>query len=172
MCFHLLLASPLTLSEVRSMLPPELGADLLGSPEHQHFRHIFPSTRTVARLVHGACSCDLVVQRHPVSREDEAWLRRRYRELGVPRDQMIPALEGHRRAGEHPIQPEGYWPTAVGRFVAEHARNAGPSLYYLHFAHDGRLRTLPHHQPVRFTAAQVLESPGEWLGEERLVVVC
>src|SRR5262245_6663730 len=98
MCLHLYLASPLTLSEVRSMLPKGLAADLLDPAEQRTLKQLHPDAQTVARLVHGACSCDLVVQRHPVSREDEAWLRRRYREQGLPRTAVLPALERHRRA--------------------------------------------------------------------------
>lgn len=171
MCFHLLLASPLTLSEVRAMLPSGLAADLLGAAEQQLFRRIMPEAQTVARLIHGACSCDLVVDRHPSAREDEAWLRRRYRELGLTRDRMIRALEAHRRAGERPRRPPGHWPQAVARFVAEHARNAGPTLYYLHFAHDGTLQALPAGEPVALNPAQVVAEPGAWLPEGRLVRV-
>lgn len=171
MCFHLFLASPLTLSEVRAMLPEGLTADLLGSGEHRTFRDLAPDTRTVARLTHGACSCDLVLQRHPVTREDEAWLRKRYRAQGVPREQVIRALEVHRRALERPPRPPGHWPAAIAGFVAEHARNAGPSFYYLHFSHDGTLGQLPEQEPLHRTAAEVVKTPGEWLGEETVVVV-
>ncbi len=153
------------------MLPAGLAADLLGPGEQGLFRRAMPEVQTVARLVHGACSCDLVVDRHPVAREDEAWLRRRYRELGLPRDQMIRALDTHRRAAERPRRPAGHWPQAVARFVAEHARNAGPTLYYLHFAHDGILRALPAEGPVAVSPSQVVAEPGKWLPEGRLVRV-
>jgi hypothetical protein len=153
------------------MLPAGLGADLLGAAELRLFRRIMPEAHTVARLVHGACSCDLVVDRQSDAREDEAWLRRRYRALGLTRDQMIRALEAHRRAGERPRRPPGHWPQAVARFVAEHARNAGPTLYYLHFAHDGTLRALPPGEPVGVSPVQVVAEPATWLPEGRLVRV-
>jgi hypothetical protein len=172
-CFHLVLASPLTLSEIRAMLPAGLAADPLGSAETRLFQAVWPETQTVARLVHGACSCDLVVQRHPVSLQDEAWLRRRYREQGIPRDQVIRALEGHRRAAgaTHRPRPEGHWPRALAAFVVEHARNAGPTGYLLHFAHDGRLSRLPESTPAVRTAAAVRADPGGWLPEGHLIVV-
>ncbi len=153
------------------MLPAGLAADLLGSGEQRLVRQLMPQAQTVARLVHGACSCDLVVDRHPVAREDEAWLRRRYRALGLTREQMIRALEAHRRASERPPRPAGHWPQAVARFVVEHARNAGPTLYYLHFAHDGVLTALPAGEPLALTPAQVLAGPGTWLPEGKVVLV-
>ncbi len=153
------------------MLPAGLAADLLGPGEQRLFRRWMPEVQTVARLVHGACSCDLVVDRHPSAREDEAWLRRRYRALGLARDQMIRALDAHRRAGERPRRPAGHWPLAVAHFVAEHARNAGPTLYYLHFAHDGALRALPAGEPVVVRPSQVIAEPGTWLREGQLVRV-
>jgi hypothetical protein len=67
------------------MLPKGLAADLLDPAEQRALKQLHPDAQTVGRLVHGACSCDLVVQRHPVSREDETWLRRRYRDQGLPR---------------------------------------------------------------------------------------
>ena len=105
MCFHLYLASPLTLSEVRSMLPKGLAADLLDPGEQRALKELHLDAQTVAQLIHGACSCDLVVQRHPVSREDEMWLRRRYREQGLPRTAVLSALERHRRVAAERSQP-------------------------------------------------------------------
>ena len=172
MCYHLYLASPLTLSEVRSMLPEGLRADLLDAAEQRTLKRLHPPAQTVCRLAHGACSCDLVIQRHPVTREDEARLRRRYRELGLSRDRIITALEAHRRATEQPQRPEGHWPRAIVEFVAEHARNAGPSAYYLGFSHDGSLGTVTEPaEPSLMSAADVKERPGVWLPERKLVVV-
>ncbi len=171
MCFHLYLASPLTLSEVRSMLPKGLAADLLDPGEQRALKQLHPDAQTVARLVHGACSCDLVVQRHPVSREDEAWLRRRYREQGLPRTAVLAALERHRRAAAERPQPAGFWPRQVADFVVEHARNAGPTLYYLHFSHDGTLGVLPPGEPQAQRASEVRMNPEGWLQEERQVLV-
>ena len=171
MCFHLYLASPLTLSEVRSMLPKGLAADLLDPGEQRALKQVHPDAQTVARLVHGACSCDLVVQRHPVSQEDEAWLRRRYREQGLPRTAVLAALERHRRATAERSQPAGFWPRQVADFVVEHARNAGPTLYYLHFSHDGTLGVLPAGEPPAQSANEVRMNPAGWLQEERRVLV-
>jgi len=171
MCFHLYLASPLTLSEVRSMLPKGLAADLLDPVEQRALKQLHPDAQTVARLVHGACSCDLVIQRHPVSREDETWLRRRYRDQGLPRTAVLAALERHRRAAVERSQPTGFWPRQVADFVVEHARNAGPTLYYLHFAHDGILGALDADEPPAQRASEVRMNPEGWLQEERPVLV-
>jgi hypothetical protein len=171
MCFSLFIASPLTLSEVRSMIPAGLSADLADLTTHRLFRKPWPDLQTVARLLHGACSCDLVVQRHAVSREDEAWLRGRYRALGLSRDQVLRALDNHRAALERrPVAP-GHWPGAVAEFVAEHARNAGASVYLLHFAHDGFLPALSTTPVIERTAAEVRAAPGAWLPEEQAVRV-
>ena len=53
----------------------------------------------------------------------------------------------------------------------EHARNAGPTLYYLHFSHDGALGVLPDEEPLAVSAALLRREPGTWLVEERLVLV-
>jgi hypothetical protein len=172
MCYFLFLASPLTLSEVRSMLPAGLSADLLPMPEQRAFRHLMPDAQTAARLVHGACSCDLVTQRHAVSRKDEAALRVRYRAQGLSRDGIIRALENHRRALEERARPEGHWPKALAEFVVEHARNAGPTLYLLRFSHEGLLGDLPDSGSiVRLSAADVRGQPGTWLQENKPTLV-
>jgi hypothetical protein len=171
MCFHLYLASPLTLSEVRSMLPKGLAADLLDPGEQRALKELHLDAQTVAQLIHGACSCDLVVQRHPVSREDETWLRRRYREQGLPRTAVLSALERHRRVAAERSQPAGFWPRQVVDFVVEHARNAGPTLYYLHFSHAATLGVLPAGEPPAQRANEVRMNPAGWLQEERPVLV-
>jgi len=173
MCFHLFLASPLTLSEVRSMLPPGMAADLLTATEQSELRQRHPQGRTGVRLLRGACSCDLVVQRHPVTRQDEALLRKRYRKLGLSRAATIRALENHRSRQEHPasLGEREPWPELLSRFVAEHARNSGPSLYFLHFSHEGTLGELPTVTNRTCHAAEVRERPGGWLVEEEPTVV-
>ena len=173
MCFHLFLASPLTLSEVRSMLPPGMAADLLTATEQSELRQRHPQGRTGVRLLRGACSCDLVVQRHPVTREDEALLRKRYRKLGLSRAATIRALENHRSRQEHPasLGEREPWPEQLSRFVAEHARNAGPSLYVLHFSHDGSLGELGDAPTRSRRAAEVRDHPGAWLVEEEPTIV-
>jgi hypothetical protein len=172
MCYFLYLASPLTLSEVRSMLPAGLSADLLSQPELRALQRLHRDAQTGARVLHGACSCDLVTQRHPVTREDEAGLRRRYREMGYSRERIIQALEIHRRALERRAEPAGHWPKAFAGFVAEHARNAGPTLYYLHFSHDGLLGSPPPADPpARITTATARANPGAWLPEDTAIII-
>lgn len=171
MCYFLYLASPLTLSEVRSMLPAGLRADPVDRGESEALRHHHPEAQTVLQLVHGACSCDLVRERQPVTREDESHLRTRYRAQGLSRDLIIRALDNHRRAAQPRQVRPGHWPEALARFALEHARNAGPSLFYLQFSHHGRL-TLPEDPtPVEVGAATVREAPTGWLPEGRLVLL-
>ena len=172
MCYFLYLASPLTLSEVRSMLPTGLSADLLSLPEQRALKRLHRDAQTGARVLHGGCSCDLVVQRHPVTREDEVELRRRYREMGYSRERIIQALEIHRRALGSRSEPAGHWPRVFAEFVAEHARNAGPTLYYLHFSHDGLLESPPPAgTPRRITTATARANPGAWLPEDTAIVI-
>jgi hypothetical protein len=153
------------------MLPKGLAADLLDPAEQRALKELHPDAQTVARLVHGACSCDLVVQRHPVSREDEAWLRRRYRDQGLPRSAVLAALERHRRAAAGRTQPAGFWSRQVADFVVEHARNAGPTLYYLHFSHDGTLGPVDPGKPQAIPGSAVRLKPEGWLTEEKPVLV-
>jgi hypothetical protein len=172
MCFFLYAASPLTLSEVRSMLAPGITAELLNPGEQRRVLSYHPDAQTAVRLLHGACSCDLVRFRQPVSREDEAHLRARYRELGLTREQMIISLENHRRALSQRTRPEGHWPKAVSAFVAEHARNAGPTLYYLDFSPAASLELGPNTvPPVPLSVSAARENPGTWLPEKTLVMV-
>jgi hypothetical protein len=169
MCYFLYLASPLTLSEVRSMLPPGLTADLASSSDQQLLKSIHPDAQTVARILAGRCSCDLVRARLASAREDERHLRERYRSLGVPRDSAIPALERH-RLGATQRPPAGGWPEALSKFIAEHARNAGPSLYYLDFSPEvaplAKLGTLRH-----VTVPLVRATPEGWLVEGQPTLV-
>ena len=81
----------------------------------------------------GACSGDLVRPRLADPVEDERELRARYQRAKLPRAEIIKELERHRRGPERrQVPPEG-WAAAVAAFVVEHARNAGPTLYLLHF---------------------------------------
>jgi hypothetical protein len=170
-CYYLYVASPLTLSEVRSMLAPGLTAELLGGRETRELLALHPDAQTVTRLLHGACSCDLVRYRKPAAREDEAHLRERYRKLGLSRDDMIRSLERHRRALDQRQKPEGHWPAQVASFVIEHARNAGPTLYYLDFSYSGEPPTDLSFAPITVTVDQVRANPGGWLPEETPVFV-
>lgn len=171
LCYFLYLATPLTLSEVRSMLPSGLRADPVSKTEQGMLLQHHPDAQTVVQIVRGACSCDLVRTRHPVTREDEAHLRSRYRQLGLPRDQVIVALENHRRAVEQRPRPEGYWPGAINAFALEHARNAGPSLYFLGFSHRGALEIPRSERVEAVPASAVTSSPTGWLVENRLLML-
>ena len=164
MCYFLYLASPLTLSEVRSMLPTRLRADLANSQTSQILKSIDPTAQSVVRILAGQCSCDLIRPRLAGQREDERHLRERYRRLKVPRPVTIEALERHRRGLVLPSTAESLQ-HAVAAFVAEHARNAGTSLYFLHFsAEEEPLSQLG--TPRRTTVPQVVATPDNWLTEE------
>ena len=78
---------------------------------------------------------------------------------------MIAALERHRRgAGIRP--PHGGWPRALADLVAEHARNAGPSLYLLRFLPEPTAAPPPPPAAARhLSLALVLAAPDRWLDE-------
>ena len=168
MCHFLHIATPLTLSELRSMLPLGLAADLVDPRESTALLGGFPAGRTAARLLAGACSCDLFLRRDLDGRSEEAELRRRYRELGAERGARIRALERHRRRGPVDRTPDE-WAVHLAAFVAEHARNAGPTLYYREVS-IGSLGPITA-KPVTRRLAEVLERPGSWLEERQPVIV-
>jgi len=127
-CYRLYLASPLTLSEIRSMLPAGVVADLVPPATRETLLDLHPDARDVVTLTSGGCACDLLGQRLSDRVEDERRLRARYRQAGVPRAAVIRALERHRmglgrRSRTRPS------PQTLARFVVEHARNAGPALF-------------------------------------------
>ena len=168
MCFFLYIASPLTLSEVRSMLPPGLSAEL--APSHRASLHrLHPASRTVAQLVVGACSCDLVRRRGLEPIEDERELRSRYQRAKVARPEVIKALERHRRGPLPRPAPSSGWPEALAEFVAEHARNAGPTLYLLDFTPHLRGTSMP--QPPLARSVREVRLQPEWLVEGTPVIV-
>jgi hypothetical protein len=170
MCYFLRLASPLTLSEVRSMLPAGLAADGGTTPELAWLRGVLPAAQTAAHLLVGGCACDLVRRRDPDGRTDERHLRERYFRLGFSRETIVAELERHRRPRPSP-PPEG-WPRALAGFVGEHARNAGPTLYELRFG-----RAADAAGPPDLTRAtpllldRVQGDPEGWLEEGRPIVV-
>jgi len=150
------------------MLPPGLSAQPVATAEAVAARRVLPSAQTVAALLVGACSCDLVRPRDPDLREDERHLRARYGALRLPRDEIIRRLERHRRrpagrAGEP-------WAPLLAAFVAEHARNAGATLYSLGFG-NGPRPAPSDPRPATRTAARVREHPAGWLEEDRPVLV-
>jgi hypothetical protein len=166
MCFYLFVASPLTLSELRSMLPAGLSADLAAPAEQAALRLLHPAARTGVRLLAGACSCDFVLARSG-SREEERELRKRHFAAGRSRDEVIASLERHRRAGGGFDSP-GAALAALAAFAAEHARNAGPTLYLLRFGSEALDRSPP---PVRLPLGEVLANVGGWLVEGRPTLV-
>jgi hypothetical protein len=169
-CYFLHIASPLTLSEVRSMLPAGITAHLAPRGERDALLSILPDARTVAHLLVGACSCDLIVPRHQDLHEDERHLRAGYRKLSLPRDRVIRALERHRRP--RPRQPAAGWQVALAAFVAEHARNAGPTLYHLNFqAEPGNENHQLGDETVTRSVAQVKARPQEWIRTGEVVMV-
>ena len=144
------------------MLPAGIAADVLPAEELARYRPLLRTAQTVARLTVGRCSCDLVRPRQADHRDDERDLRRRYSRLGLPRDRTIRELERHRR-GPIPAAPPAGWRAALAGFVAEHARNAGPTLYHLIFLPDGGEPS--EVEPARRTVAEVRSNPDGWLDE-------
>jgi hypothetical protein len=152
------------------MLPPGLVAQPADRADQQSLQALHPAARTVVRLVVGACSCDLVRPRHADPREDERYHRARSRRAGGARDALIAALERHRLGAEVPTPPGG-WPAALAAFVAEHARNAGETLYLLRLVPPPGPDPAPGPPVRRLTAADVLADPEAWLVEHRAVLV-
>ena len=162
MCYFLYLATPLTLSEVRSMLPLGFGADLAAFPDQQKLKAIHSPAQTVVRFLVGRCSCDLVRPRLPDPREDERHLRERCRKLGTTRSLVISMLERHRQDSGPNHSADR--PEEMAMFVAEHARNAGTCLYHLQFSPEaGLLSGLGG--VLRVTVEQVTADPHRWLLE-------
>ena len=152
------------------MLPAGISADPLPSGEVARVRPILPAAQTVAHLRVGGCSCDLVRPRLPDAREDERHLRSRYRHLGLPRERIVRELERHRRHGLGIEEPAGGWRVALAAFVAEHARNAGPTLYRLEFLRGPEPR-LDEREPLPRTVAEVRAAPEGWMEEGRSLLV-
>ncbi|MBA2628289.1 MAG: hypothetical protein H0U85_09770 [Gemmatimonadales bacterium] len=173
MCYVLYIASPLTLSEVRSMLPAGFTADGLAPDDERRFRGHFHPARTAARLLIGPCTCDLLLERDPDTHREESVLRARYGELRMSREAVIRALDGHRghTPPERP-EPPAHWQHALAGFVGEHARNAGPTVYWLHFAKGGPRAAPPEPPPAEtITVADVRAAPATWLAEDKPVRV-
>jgi hypothetical protein len=152
------------------MLPAGLTADLASS-RRGLLQRLHPPTRTVAQLLIGACSCDLVRTRLPDPIEDERELRARYRGWKLSRSEIIKELEWHRRGPlPRPVHPGG-WPAGLSDFVVEHARNAGPTLYLLDFGPAGSASESRTENPVSLHVEQIRRQPGGWLLEGRPTVV-
>jgi hypothetical protein len=151
------------------MLPHGAVADLCTFGDQRTLRSVHPEAQTVARLLIGRCSCDFIRARLADERDDERHLRERYRRLEVPRSAVIEAVERHRRGASVRPPPAG-WPDALAKFVAEHARNAGPTLYHLQFSPQVTSLAAPGNtRPISVT--EVLSSPEGWLREESPALV-
>lgn len=151
------------------MLPPGLAAHLADGPDRDRLTRLHPAARTVVELRVGGCACDLVRPRHPDPREDERQHRQRSRRAGGARASLIAGLDRHRAGARVPPPPDG-WPRALAAFVAEHARNAGDTLYLLRF--DLPAGADPSaNPPRRLGAAEVVAHPDGWLDERGPVLV-
>ena len=171
MCYFIYTASPLTLTEVRSMLPTGMTAELASYSDQQSLKSLHPTAQTVARILVGRCSCDLVRQRLPDIRDDERHLRQRYRAIELDRVQMIESLDRHRVRGRSGPATPYHWPETFAEFVAEHARNAGPTLYILHFG-SGESLVLNRGEPcAALKVNDVRRNPRGWLAEGRPTLV-
>ena len=168
MCYALFLASPLTLSEIRSMLPTALAADLLDPASQRLLRQRYPDAQTGVALIRGRCSCALV---EPGAADGvwEAELRKRYRAVKASREEIIKALDRHRAIAELRIPRGGTIPELFEGFVVEHAKNAGPSMYFLKFGTEPfqPLKAVP---VPKATERSTALSKG-WLREGEPVVV-
>jgi hypothetical protein len=167
-CYVLYVASPLTLSEVRSMLPDGMSAHALAPDDDRRLRRALRPARTVLHLLIGPCSCDLLLQRDPVAHSEERALRARYQAERAGRDEIIRAIDLHRAIPDPlELEPPAYWRRALAAFVAEHARTAGPTVYWLRFSLRGPLESPPDPPPSAATiqVADVLRDPDGWLAE-------
>ena len=153
------------------MLPAGLTAQPAERQMHRQLQALLPGAQTVARLLVGACSCDLVRPRQESLREDERPHRERHRKAGGRREPLLDAIERHRRGAAVPT-PRGGWARALAGFVVEHARNAGPTLYLLRFVTDATAAAEPLEIPRRETrAALVGAQPQGWLEEDVALLV-
>lgn len=152
MCYSCHLITPLTLSEIRAMLPGPASASPLPVAQAVPLLGLLLEARSALTLSVGACACAFVPALQGLDlRSQERALRARYRSLALGREQVIRYLERH-RTGEGLRRADGTdWPRRFHAFAVEHARNAGPSVYLLQFADSphGPARvhcTLANHQ--------------------------
>lgn len=169
MCHFVFIASPLSVSEIRSMLPAGLTLDTLLPADTAALRALSPDAATFARLLIGNCSCDFFLERGEDGRAGERELRVRYRALGMARADVMAALERHRRRVARPRSlPERQ--QQLTTFVAEHARNAGTTLF-LRAVSSGGMPEEPLREPILRTVAEVRGEPAAWLPELTPVLV-
>ncbi len=171
MCYFLYIASPLTLTEIRSMLPTGTTAELASYTAQQSLKSLHPAAQTVARMLVGRCSCDLVRDRLPDPREDERHLRQRYRALHLSRAHVIESLDQHRLRAGSGTAASSDWPGRLAGFVVEHARNAGPTLYFLHFGSPDALVINREEPGATLGVSDVRVDHRGWLEEGRPTLV-
>ena len=165
MCYALYLASPLTLSEIRSMLPTGFGADLVDPASQRLLRQRHPDAQTGALLLRGRCSCALI----EAGAADGVWeaeLRKRYRTAKASRDSIIKALERHRALAE---LRAANGVEVFSKFVVEHSKNAGATMFYLRFGVDPFVPLSAVPAPTTVEKASKLGK--DWLREGEPVVV-
>ena len=142
-----------------------MAADLLDPASQRLLKKRHPDAQTGVVLLRGRCSCALV----QVGAEDGVWeadLRKRYRAAKASRDDIIRALERHRALTE--LRPaDGL--DVFAKFIVEHAKNAGASMYYLRFGIDPFLPLTAVPAPHAAERAKALTTG--WLREGEPVVV-
>jgi hypothetical protein len=154
------------------MLPQGLTADLASFSYRTALQRLHPAAKTVAQLLVGACSCDLVRPRLDDPIEDERELRSRYQRKKLSRNDIIKELEWHRRGPTPRPKTSSGWANALAGFVVEHARNAGPTLYLLDFgSHQPDPKPLNALASVACSVQEVRLRTTPWLLEGRPVVV-
>ena len=152
------------------MLPSGLTADPASSAVRAALIRLHRPAKTVAHLLVGACSCDLVRNRQSNSIEDEREHRSRYGRQRLSRTEIIRRLERHRRGPDpRPTAPAG-WRTVLSDFIAEHARNAGPTLYLLTFEAHAHPSDKAQPDPVHRSVTEV-RADLEWMVEDEPVIV-
>lgn len=143
--------------------------DLLPPADGARLRALLPDAQTAVRFLSGKCSCDIFLQRDPVAHREESELRRRWRKLGMNRQAILAATDRHRRPPARDRAPEA-WQQDIAAFVAEHLRNAGPTLYLHQFSGDGHVHQ-PADDAVEFALEKVRRNPVNWLPEGTPVIV-
>lgn len=169
MCYRLHLATPLTLSEVRSMLPDGVTAHAASPAERELLLEHLPRAQTIVELRRGTCACDFFVQRDPAGRSDETHIRERGIRTGVSRAALAEVIAAHRLPRKR-VPPLSHWQEALAGFVAEHARNAGPSVYHRGFTRGARAVPTPE-EAVTVTVTEVRDRPDRWLAPDRVTLV-
>jgi len=146
------------------MLVEGMSAQLVPSPARERWLQQIRKARDAVEIVAGGCACDLVGRRLESVEKDERRLREAFRRRRIARSEAIRVLDRHRTR-----PPEGARPNAAdfGAFVAEHARNAGPALYYLQPSVGGPdSLSLPAGPPLSKRVSEVLADVRGWLAAE------